>query len=515
MASLQTLRNKGGVIVAIVIAIALLAFLLGDLLTSGSTLFGGNQQDVAEINGTKISNQEYAGQVDYFTEIQKISQGDDTSSEEQTERIRNQAWEMMIRKYALKPELMKLGLTVSETEMADLITGRNISPMILQMFSDPQTGQFSPEYLRAFISNIDQDPSGRLQMFWTYIQSEVMDQSMIMKFKNLVDKASYVTSFEAKQMASIQEKNYSVRFIADRYETIADSTITVTDAEARKCYEINKNMFRQVLSHDINYVAFEAIPSEKDYAAADSYFKTLAEDFKSATDIQQFASLNSQSPFDSRYYKEGQLTGDLGTFAFTATTDQVYGPMLNGDQWVVARVSAVKVLPDSINMSHIVVSPDQQKLADSLAIALKGGADFAAAAAEYSLDQQTAQSGGLIGSMDPQTLAPQFADPLYAANKGDIKVINTPQSIHIIKVNNRIGDSKKVQLAVINYKVEPSEETRGLAFAKANSFLTAAGNSEASFNKVVNEQMLAKRTATVRANERNVQGLVQSHELAR
>lgn len=515
MASLQTLRNKGGVIVAIVIAIALLAFLLGDLLTSGSTLFGGNQQDVAEINGTKISNQEYAGQVDYFTEIQKISQGDDTSSEEQTERIRNQAWEMMIRKYALKPELMKLGLTVSETEMADLIAGRNISPMILQMFSDPQTGQFSPEYLRAFISNIDQDPSGRLQMFWTYIQSEVMDQSMIMKFKNLVDKASYVTSFEAKQMASIQEKNYSVRFIADRYETIADSTITVTDAEARKCYEINKNMFRQVLSHDINYVAFEAIPSEKDYAAADSYFKTLAEDFKSATDIQQFASLNSQSPFDSRYYKEGQLTGDLGTFAFTATTDQVYGPMLNGDQWVVARVSAVKVLPDSINMSHIVVSPDQQKLADSLAIALKGGADFAAAAAEYSLDQQTAQSGGLIGSMDPQTLAPQFADPLYAANKGDIKVINTPQSIHIIKVNNRIGDSKKVQLAVINYKVEPSEETRGLAFAKANSFLTAAGNSEASFNKVVNEQMLAKRTATVRANERNVQGLVQSHELAR
>ena len=57
MATLQKIRNRGAVI-AVVIGIALVAFLLGDFLSSGRAFFE-EDQNVAEINGKGISIQEY------------------------------------------------------------------------------------------------------------------------------------------------------------------------------------------------------------------------------------------------------------------------------------------------------------------------------------------------------------------------------------------------------------------------------------------------------------------------
>lgn len=515
MASLQTLRNKGGIIVAVVIGLALLAFVLGDMLTSGSTLFGNSANTVGTIDETKISPMEYSDQINSLTEVQKISSGSETLSEEQSQAIQNQAWEQLVRKYATEPALARIGLTVSQEELKELLMGQYVSPMVQQIFGNPQTGQFDPAAFAQFLENVDQDPSGRMQIFLNYLQDEVASQAIIMKYKSLIDNSVYVTSNQTDFMASIDGNSYAVNFVAQNLSSIADSTVVVSTSEAKAYYENNRAMFDRQTSRTISYVVFEALPSQADYADADKYINELASEFVTSQNVQQFVSLNSQSPFDSRYYKEGELTDSLAGFAFKSTTDQIYGPVLLGDEYTLARISDVRILPDTMNLSHIVLAPTDKVKADSLAVALKTAKaeEWAAAAATYSLDTQTAPQGGLIGAVDPQTLGVQFAEPLYKTPTGSLTVISVGNAIHIMRVNSRIGESRKVQLGVIRYKIEPSKDTRNATFAKANEF--EKGAAEKGFDATVSQNTLAARSATITVQDRQIQGLPSSRELAR
>lgn len=511
MASLQTLRNKGGIIVAVIIGIALLAFVLGDMLTSGSTLFGSNNNNVGEIDGTSITAQQYSSEINTLTEVQKVTTGQETVSEEQSQAIQMQAWEQLVRNYAIIPALEKAGITVTTPELEELLTGRNASPIVQQVFADPETGMFDVNYLRQFVSNIDKDETGRMAIFWNYIQSEVTSQALIMKYKTLVDQSIYVTSEHAEFMAGLESDSYSVRFVADRLSSISDSTVSVSDAEVKDYYEANKNSFERTTSRSIEYVVFETLPSEADYAEAAKYIESLKSELATATNVQQFVSLNSQSPFDARYYKEGELSDSLGKFAFSATEQDIFTPEINGDEYTLARISDVKVLPDSVNFSHIVFALADKAKADSVAAALRKGDDFALAATTYSLDKQTVN--GLVGTLDPQTLATEFTEPLYTTAKGGIAIVETSNAIHIIKINDRIGDGRKVQLGTIHYVVEPSQNTRGEVFANATKYFGDVNGK--GFDVATKESMMAKRSANIVGMQRELQGLPSSREAVR
>lgn len=513
MATLNTLRNKGGVLLAVVIGVALLAFVLGDLLTSGSALVGSDKMTVGSINGEKIQMQQFSTTLDELSEIQRITTGQQSTNDEQNEQVRQQAWEMLIRQKAFNPEAATLGLIVSEAELIALMSSSNPSPIVAQMFANPQTGNFDIEYLRSFVAQVGQDQTGGMQLFWNYIQREVADQSVIFKFKNLVDKASYVTDFEAKQMANISGATYNVEFAVGRYDAIADSTVAITDGELRAYYNKNKAGFKDVDMRQVEYVTFEALPSPEDYATAEKAARQMAQDLATAANVQQYVTMNSSTPFDTRYYASGELTGELAGFAFTATGDQIYGPLQNGDQWTMARVSDVRMIPDSIRLSHIVLAATDTAKADSLVAALsKAGSDFAAAVAANSMDQSSSATGGDLGMIDPQGMAPMFTDVLKEAKVGDVKVINTGEAIRIIKLTAQTTPVRKVQLGILNHNIEASETTRNEAYTKANKFATEAGSN---FNKAVTENALAKRVASVRPNDRVVGGMQSSRELAR
>lgn len=513
MASLQTLRNKGGIIVAVVIGIALLAFVLGDMLTSGSTLFGSSRNNVGEIDGTSVTYQQYSSQVNTLTEVQKFITRSETISEEQSEALQGQAWEYFVRLYAVDPMLEKAGITVSTEELEELLTGANASPVVRQAFSNPETGEFDLSYMKQFVAQIDSDPSGRMAMFWSYLQNQVGSQALIMKYKTLVDNSAYITAQQAAFMAGVNSSSYNVRFVAKELTSISDSTVNVTDAEMKDYYNINKARFERTASRTIEYVTFETIPSDDDYDVAAKYIASLADEFAAATNVQQFVALNSQSPFDSRYYKQGEINDSLGVFAFTASTSDIYRPEISGNEYTIARISDVKVLPDSVNISIIALNPTDKVKADSIAAVVRGGADFAQMAAAYSMDKQSGSLGGLVGTVDPQTMPAEFSKPMVETAKGGVAVVETPQSIMLIKINDRIGESKKVQLGTIRYTVEPSETTRSASFAKAGKFLSDIN--EKGFDGSVNEQQLLKRSANVNGMQRELQGVTGSREVVR
>ncbi len=513
MASLQTLRNKGGVIVAVVIGLALLSFILGDMLSSGSTLFGSSN-DVGKINGTTITAEQYNQQINTLSEVVKVTTGSETISEEQSEVIQQQAWEQLITQYAVAPELNEIGLSVGVDEMAELITGRYVSPSVQQLFTDPQTGLFEPALVRQFVQNISADPTGRLQLFWDNLQSDIASQTQLMKYKTLIDKGAYVTSQQADFLADMESSSVNISFVAQKMSAVADSTIEVSNSEIKKYYEANKEAFNRNAARSIEYVVFEALPSVEDYKEAEKYISKLKEEFEGATNVEQFVSLNSFSPFDTRYYKEGELEAGLNEFAFSASSNDIYAPEMASDEFVLARISDVKELPDSLNFSHILFAPNQKATADSLLNAIKSGSTtFAAAAAEFSMDSQTASLEGSYGTIDPQMLPAELSKEVLAMNSGELKLIELPNSIHITKVSGIKGIGKKVQLGTIKYKVEPSEATRAIAFNRAANF--ANGAPKTGFNKLAQDSLLSKRVVTLTANQRELQGYENSREVVR
>lgn len=511
MASLQTLRNKGGVIVAVVIGLALLAFLLGDLLTSGNSLF--TSRNVGEIGGSNVSAQQYQEKVNYLTDMSAISSGNSAMTTEQSEQIQNQAWESFVRNEGFKPQAEKLGLITANGTISELFFGQYPSQIVTGMFTNPQTGTFDPQYLQSFINNVEQGGDPNMSRFLSYLQSEVADQNVMSLYKTMVDRASYATGLEAEMAVELNGGNYNIEYVLKPYTDIADSTVKVSESEIKSYYDAHKSAFKQNVSRAISYVMFEALPSNDDFRLAAQAVESMAGELAKTENPMQYAQANTQGQLDERYYAIDELSGDKAAYAFGGDASIVYGPVQNGNQFTVSRIVGKKVVADSMELSQIVLSGTDKAKADSIVDALSKGADFATLVNQYTLDEQSKAEGGKVGKVDPQTLIAQFASELVGAKSGQVKLVVLPQSIHVIKIGSVIGEKERVQLATINYTVEPSVATRNAAYARASAFKAVAGKNANDFTKAVSDSALVARRAVIASNQREVQGISDSREI--
>lgn len=515
MATLNTLRTRGGLIVSIVIAIALLAFLLGDLASSTDNMMNSRRMKVGEIDGHKIGYVEFSNQVDYYTGIEQSLTGKDALSSEEQDGVREMAWQNMIARYALEPGLEKLGVDVSESEQVDMVSGANISPVIAGMFVNPQTGMFDRNILSTFVSNIAKDPSGRSSMVWNYVKEQMNRQRIMSKYMILLSKGMFVTDLEVEREVMKANSLSDASYIMQEYTQVADSIIKVTDSEIRNFYKQHKNMFRQTASRDIEYVVFSVLASEEDIAAARRVIDEMAAEFATVAAPFQYAVRNSQVQPNKQFVSENQLTPELAAFAFGPNSGGMLGPVRIGDSFVLVRVAETKMIPDSIGARHILLPADQTAQADSIAGALRKGASFVQLSDNYSLDQMAASQGGDLGVFSQDRMIPEFWNAIVDAKKGEILTITTPYGIHVVEVTYRSPLTKKVQLAQITYAIEPSDATQQEIYAAASAFAGQAAKGYDSFNNAATEGGLSKRTAHILNTDRNVRGMDNSRELVR
>ena len=514
MATLNTLRTRGGVIVSIVIGIALLAFLLGDLSSAGN-MMNARKMRVGEIDGNKIGYLEYTEQVDYLTGIQQTMTGKDALSSEEQMQVQNFAWDNLLNKYVLAPGFEDAGILVSENEQVDMVDGNYISPVITGTFVNPNTGVYDPAMLRNFVSNMDQDPTGKAGMIWNYMKNQMVKQRLFTKYVGLVSKGIYVTDLEVEQGVNNANSLSNIAYILKEYSQIPDSTVTVPESDVRKYYKEHERMFRQSASRDIEYVVFDVLPSQDDYAAVEKTVNEMAAEFAAAENPFQFATLNSQIPPVKRYLTENQLPAPLAGYAFGPDSKQMYGPVLDNDVYTMARVADVKMLPDSIGARHILLPADKKAQADSILTALKGGASFAELSEKYSIDPQAKLRGGDLGVFSPDQMVEEFSQAALDTKQGDFFETTTRFGIHIGQVTSKSKPVKKVQLAVITDKVEPSEATQQAVYGKVSQFIAAANGSAENFAKAVSDNALSKRVARIHNTERNISGMDNSREIVR
>ena len=143
MAVLETIRVKFGIVITVLIAVALLSFII-DPTTLQSVSSSSSKYDVGEIDGKSISYVDFQADVDRFTTINEITTGSSVQNEQQQISIRNAAWQSLIDKYLFIKNAEKAGIHVGEEEMVALMSGEIDSPVFTQnpAFFD-ENGMFS------------------------------------------------------------------------------------------------------------------------------------------------------------------------------------------------------------------------------------------------------------------------------------------------------------------------------------------------------------------------------------
>jgi peptidyl-prolyl cis-trans isomerase D len=308
MALINTLRNKMGKIVVGAIMVTMVAFIGTDLIGNASFL-GGGEPDIAEMAGSSISNTVFQNKVDELSYSFAINSGRNPLQQE-TEQIRNQAWNALIIEKVYENQFEKLGLAVSDAEQIDIVQGRNISPQVVQFFSDPQTGQFSVDYVKGFLSNIAQAPPAQ-QLSWSAFEESLVRSRLMEKYNNLFTRTNYVTKYEAKDEYTNQNASATIEYVYVPFSSVSDSSVTVTDSELKTYISNNSSDFKREESRDMEYVIFDLLPSSADSALV----KEEVADFKialaaSAND-SSYVSINSDDQFPYMTYTAENLPADL------------------------------------------------------------------------------------------------------------------------------------------------------------------------------------------------------------
>ncbi|HEX3009525.1 MAG TPA: SurA N-terminal domain-containing protein [Bacteroidales bacterium] len=522
MPVLEKIRSKAGILIAGFIGFALLAFILGDFLNSGQSLFRQSQMKIAEMNGKSVSFQEYEQRLAELEEIYKAKTNQSTIQDNVRESLKEQAWLELTFNLVVEPEYDKLGLAVGEDELADQITGNNPSPVIRQNFGDPNTGQINTAAVNRLWNSYKDNPT--YEAIVLSIEKDIKMDRAFSKYTNIIRKGLYVPKFLAKNDFIESNEKVDVSFLAKRYSDISDSAVKVTNADLKKYYGDHKYLFEQTPSRDIEYVTFDIVPSQKDYKDASEYINKVLPEFKAAEDAKQYVNANSDIIFDNKYYKAGQLSDSLDKFLFSAKEGDTYGPYTENETFKIARLVKVASMPDSVKARHILVVPTEQsqagvdkakQLADSIKNAVEKGADFAALASKYSADKQSAVNGGDLGWF-PEGQMP-FNDDAFSMAKGQTKVAETRFGYHVLQVTDKGPEAKKVQVAFMARKVDASTATNQAIFARASKF-AAENRTHEQFNKAVENSkgaIVKKLASSITLNDKFIAGLEQPRELIR
>ena len=503
MASLNTLRTKFGIVLSIVIAGALLAFILSLKTEMG---FSGNDPRVGVINGKKINYSEYYNQYEQI----KAQSGAQESDEQQSAMLANAAWQALIGKYVLEPGFDKMGLRVTEPERLSMVSGQHPSQAFYNAFADPRTGEYNVAAVGQFLAQAE--TTAQAQQAWAQLNEQARMEREIAKYLGLIKGGVYVNALEVANGVNAANNTYSGKWAGKKYSAVPDSLIQVKSGDIKAYYNSHKDMFKQTPSRTLSYVVFEVTPTDDDMLALEKSVAEVGAQFAATEELKSFVRANRNGKIADSYVSAAQLSEDEAKALLAGET---YGPVLKNNQWTMARVLDSKMVPDTLGIRHIVLPYTQEALADSLLTVIKGGADFAQLASQYSVYEATAANGGEVGVVPFSAFTGEFVAALANAKRGDVVKVASGDAIQLMQVYRADKPSKHMQVATITYPVEASAATRRNAHNLAGTFSVNAKGSVEAFNNAASEAAVTPRVASLAQGERTIRGLEDSREVAR
>ena len=500
MSTLQFLREKAGLLVAVVIGVSLLLFVVSDFFGNGrgQRLKQKKYYEIGEIAGESVSYQDYESRLQSLLEIYKLS-GRTNIDESTIETVREQTWQQMVREKILDSQYKQLGIGVSTEEVDDLVLGNNPHQIVQQLFSDQQTGSFNKSFLVNFLKQTEVDEAAK--KYWLFFENEIVNDRMNAKYNNLVSKALYVTKKQAEFDKSVSAATVDFSYLQKNYALLPDSSVTVSESDMKTYYAENKEDYKRTALRDIEYVTFDVVPSEDDIKQAEEWITREKEEFANASDPVQFINLTADSRHIGFYLPLNDVPENLKDFVKKEDTKSILGPYEEDGSYKIARLLNVAQRPDSVHVRHILLSPgqtrsieDAKNQADSLIKLIRSGTPFEIVALSNSDDQGSAQIGGDLGWFTEGRMVAPFNEASFTGKKGDIKTAETTFGIHIIEILAQSKPVKKYNIGFIDRKIIAGSATNQKAYSEASQF-AGSNDTYEEFTKAVADLGLNKRVA--------------------
>ena len=499
MAVLEKIRVKFGILISVIIALALLSFIIDPNTISQVASSMSEKYRVGKIDGNSVSYQDFDNELNYQNRIFEYMYRRNANTDQEMEYVRNMAWKTFVDRYMFMPDARKAGIHVGEAELVSLTSGDMVSPLISQIFVD-ETGTFSTDMLDSFLKNMQYDQSGQARMFWDYLQHTITTDQYYMKYNSLFSAGNFLNPLMMTEAIADNNNSVNVEFVMLPYGYQRDTTVEVSDAEIKAYYKAHKKLYRQEASRDIEYVVFEVKPSQTDIADANDKVVKVYDEFSSTDNVKNFLMKNSDSQYTDEWYKKGELrsvSADIDDFVFGSRTGKgdVSEVITKDNTFYVARVMDSAMVPDSVFVKGILLQGVQTDLADSLLNVLKTGKDnFSNVAAQFSAmgASQTGEAGD-YGWMTKNTMFPGM-ESVFTARLNNLYIIDTQYGKHIVKVTDRSEPLLKKKVAILEKEALPSGNTINEYYVQANELATKADGKYENLKKVADEEGLALLT---------------------
>lgn len=452
MAVLETIRVKFGIVISVLIAVALLSFIIDPSTLQSVSNSMSSKYDVGEIDGKSISYADFQAEVEKFTTLSEMN-GNPVQGEEALAMVRQQAWKQFIDNYLFIPSAKAAGFNVGEEEMFQLMSGEMMSNVLMQVFQ----GNLNKDLLVQLESEVAADETGRMQMFWDNLLDAVNKDQFYTKYQSLFAMSSFTNDLMLADQVKGNNNTFDVEFVMLPYGFAKDSTIVVSDKEIKAYYDAHKDMYKQNASRDIEYVVFEIVPSADDIAAANNAVANSYEAFAQTENMKSFLLSYSDRQYDNHWYKAGELNSvskNINDYVFgkDATVSEIFE---NGTTFQAVRVMESAMVPDSVYVKYVASNVEDVDAA------------LAEATAEWI----------------PQI--PGF-EALMTADKNAQMTINGM----VFQVLDKTAPVAKKRVAILEKTAQPSDATRSSFYAKANTLATKSAGKYEKFQTAVQEEGL-------------------------
>lgn len=491
MAALGKIRKRGMILISI-IGLGLFAFIAEEGFQSCEASRNDQRQQVGKVLGEKVNVQDFQKLMDEYTEVIKMQQGVDNLNEMQMNQVKDMVWQTYIQTKVVEDEAKKIGLTVTDAELQNILA-EGTNPMLMQTpFVNRQTGRFDVNSLKKFIADYKTQQTANPQMaaqyqtlykYWTFIERTLRQQILAQKYQSLLAGCILSNPVEAKLSYKEENEESSIQLATFAYSTIDDSKIKVQDADLKAKYDELKERFKQnVESRDIKYVTVRVEPSPADRAELQQTFKKYTTDLAAASEpanvVRKSTSLVNYLgiPVAKTAYPN-----DIADKLDSMAVGQTYGPFetkMDNSMNVVKLISK-QLLPDSVQYRQIQVigktPAEAQKRADSIYTALNAGAAFETIAKKYGQSGEkvwmtTAQYQN-APSLDADTKT--YIGTLNNSGVNELKNVKIGQGNLIVQVVDRRAMINKYTAAVIKKSIDFSKDTYSKAYNKFSSFVSA------------------------------------------
>lgn len=476
MATLQRIRNHG-LFLLIIVGLAMLAFILGDALNSGSSFMNKSREYIGEIEGQKIHYTEYESAVEQLTEVYKIESGRSDFDEDMHAQIRNQVWQMLVAKYTLQDQAKLIGMDITSDELYELCAGAKPHQLITsrRMFAG-QNGQFDRNILINFLASIEMDSENAEQAanlkqaknYWMYLENAVRLTAMQEKYVGLMQNMLTANNLDAKFAAQAKQTKVNVDYAMKPYYTVADSLVKVSTSDIRKIYDERKQMYKQTPNRDIAYIAYPIVPSEVDYQLAEKAMQEIQEEFRTTEEVALVVNSNSDVMYDGNNYSEKTIPAAYKDFAFAKGAKKNDFMELNYDEatrtFRMARLMDCGYnAPDSVQLKGIATKEGEQ-------------------------DQE-------YGWFTEADLQKDIAEPAFAGKVGQRFTVTLGMEDRTFEITGLTKPTPKAKVAIIEREVTPSSKTYAAIYNTANQFVVNNQNEEA-FRAAAEEAKMEIETAT-------------------